>query len=137
MNISSTSTDDIDELVSLVAELERTQRAEDVAAFLTLFDDDAVWVTAGGARLIGKATIAAFTRKVLPGAFADGSVRYEVEHVRFITDDVALTGVNQEYLTADGDALSPPRKGKPTYLWHRHAGRWLIASGQNTTVPAP
>ena len=137
MNISSTSTDDIDELVSLVTELERTQRAEDVAAFLSLFDDDAAWVTAGGARLIGKATIAAFTRKVLPGAFADGSVRYEVEHVRFITDDVALTGVNQEYLTADGDALSPPRRGKPTYLWHRHAGRWLIASGQNTTVPAP
>ncbi|OZC73654.1 hypothetical protein CH251_14070 [Rhodococcus sp. 06-462-5] len=137
MNISSTSTGDIDELVSLVAELERTQRTEDVDAFLALFDDDAVWVTAGGARLIGKATIAAFTRKVLPGAFADGSVRYEVEHVRFITDDVALTRVKQEYLTAGGDSLFPPQKGKPSYLWHRQHGRWLIASGQNTTVPIP
>lgn len=92
-------------------------------------------VTAGGARLIGKATIAAFTREVLPGAFADGSVRYDVEHIRFITDDVALTGVNQEYLTADGDSLSPPRKGKPSYLWHRQDGRWLTVSGQNTSVP--
>ncbi|MGF0311777.1 SgcJ/EcaC family oxidoreductase [Rhodococcus sp. IEGM1428] len=137
MNTSTTSTGDIDVLVSLVAELERAQRTEDVVAFLSLFDDDAVWVTSGGVRLIGKATIAAFTRKVLPGAFADGSVRYDVEHVRFITSDVALTGVSQEYLNADGDALSPPRKGKPSYLWHRQDGRWLIASGQNTTVPIP
>lgn len=111
MNIPTTNAGDTDALVWFGAELERTQRAEDVDAFPSLVDSDAVWVTAGGARLIGKATIAAFTRNVLPGAFADGSVRYEVEHVRFITDDVALTGVSQEYLTADGGLLSPRRQG--------------------------
>lgn len=135
MNISSTSADYIHELVSLVSELERTQLTEDVEAFLSLFENDAVWVTAGGARLIGKAAIAAFTKKVLPGAFADGRVRHEVEHVSLITDDVALTSVNQECLTAGGESLTPSRRGKPTYVWHRHAERWLIASGQNTTVP--
>lgn len=126
---------DVDELVARVAELERTQRAEDVDGFLALFDDDAVWVSGGGVRLIGLATIAAFTRQVLPGAFETGSVRYEVEHIRFITPDVALTGVNQEYLTTEGEPLTPPEQGRPSYIWHRSHGQWRIGAGQNTAVP--
>ncbi|WP_415975991.1 SgcJ/EcaC family oxidoreductase [Rhodococcus sp. 077-4] len=125
-----------DELVARVAELERTQRAEDVEGFLALFDADAVWVSAAGVRLIGWQQISDFTSKVLPGAFADGSVRYDVEHIRFITDDVALTGVNQEYLDGVGQPMSPPVKGCPTYIWHRKQGQWSIVSGQNTPVPA-
>jgi len=127
---------DVDQLLARVAELERSQRAEDVDGFLALFDHDAVWVSGGGVRLIGLATIAAFTREVLPGAFKTGTVRYEVEHIRFITPDVALTSVNQEYLTIEGEPLEPPQKGRPSYIWHRRDGRWTIASGQNTGVPA-
>ncbi|CUU59922.1 conserved hypothetical protein [Parafrankia irregularis] len=104
---------------------------------LALFDENAVWVTGGGVRLIGYDAIAAFTRQVLPGAFAgDLSVRYDVEHISFITPDVVLTGVNQEYLTAGGRPLSPPQVGRPSYVWHRHDGQWLITVGQNTAVPA-
>ena len=75
------------------------------------------------------------TRQVLPGAFADGSVRYSVEHVRLVAADVALTAVDQEYLTADGRPLVPRQEGRPSYLWRRRDGRWLIAFGQNTGVP--
>lgn len=96
-----------------------------------------MWVSAGGVRLIGWSAIAEFTRTVLPGAFADGSVRFEVEHIRFITPDVALTGVNQEYLTADGQPLSPRQEGRPSYIWQRRDGEWRIAVGQNTPVPNP
>ena len=75
----------VDALTALVREVERTQRAEDVAGFLSLFDDDAVWVTGGGKRLIGLDAIREFTQRALPGAFADGgSVTYEIEHVLFI-----------------------------------------------------
>ena len=125
----------VEELVARVAELERVQRSEDVEGFLALFDDDAVWVSAGGVRLIGRDTIAAFTRKVLPGAFSDGSVRYDVDHIRFVTPDIALTGVNQEYLTAEGEVLVPRQEGRPSYLWQRKSGQWLIVGGQNTSVP--
>ncbi|WP_198955466.1 SgcJ/EcaC family oxidoreductase [Frankia sp. CcI49] len=130
-------TSDVQELVARVAELERAQRAEDVEATLALFDENAVWVTGGGVRLIGYDAISAFTRQVLPGAFAgDLSVRYDVEHLSFITPDVVLTGVNQEYLTADGRPLSPPQVGRPSYVWRRRDGQWFIAVGQNTTAPA-
>ncbi len=130
------STKDAQELVAQVAELERTQLAEDVEGFAALFDEHAVWITGGGRRLVGRAAIAAFTREVLPGAFVTGSVRYDVAHIRFITEDVALTSVDQEYLTTDGQPVSPRQEGRPTYVWHRRDGRWLIASGQNTAVPS-
>jgi len=55
------------ELIALVAEVERAQRAEDVAAFLALFDDNATWVTGGGRRLVGLDEISTFTRAACPG----------------------------------------------------------------------
>ena len=124
---------DVDRLVDLVATLEATQRAEDVDGFVALFHDDAVWVTGGGERLVGKDAIAAFTRSVLPGAMAGVTVSYTVAHVRFLTPDVALTGVEQEYRPDDG---GPSSRGLPSYVWVREPDdRWLIAVGQNTGVP--
>lgn len=124
---------DVDRLVALVATVESTQRAEDADGFLALFHDDAVWVTGGGARLVGKETIAAFTRSVLPGAMVGVTVSYTVAHIRFLTPDVALTGVEQEYRPDDG---GPSLRGLPSYVWVREPdGRWLLAVGQNTGVP--
>jgi uncharacterized protein (TIGR02246 family) len=129
---------DIERLIDLVSVIERTQRTEDIDGFLSLFDADAVWITGGGRRLVGRQAIAAFTRAVLPGAMTGMSVRYEVAHIRFITSDVALTSVNQEYLTAEGTPLAPRQLGRPTYVWHRMGEDWLLASGQNTTAePEP
>lgn len=116
-----------------VAEIERAQRAEDVDGFMALFDTDAVWVTGGGRRLVGRDTIAEFTRGVLPGSFSDGgSVSYKIDHILFITEQVVLTGVSQEYIDAEG---KPAGRGLPTYIWRRTGDSWLIVSGQNTGVP--
>ena len=120
-------------LVDLVATLERAQRQEDVDGFLALFDPDAVWVTGGGRRLIGKEAISAFTRQVLPGGMGGGSVTYEVEHIAFITPDVALTGVRQQYTDAAGQPLDDSA-GCPSYVWRRVGGTWKIVAGQNTAV---
>ena len=131
------SSRDADRLVELVAVVERTQRAEDVEGFLGLFDPEAIWVTGGGRRLIGFGAIAEFTRSVLPGGMAGGSVTYEVEHIQFITPDIALTGVRQEYLDASGKSLTPRSLGLPSYLWRRNAnGEWSMVAGQNTGVAA-
>ena len=125
--------DVVEALTGWVAELQRTQRSEDVAGFLSLFDRDAVWVTGGGRRLIGLDAISEFTRSVLPGAFADGSsVSYEIEHLLFISDDVVLTGVNQRYFDPAG---TPSGAGLPSYVWRRGDGIWRIVVGQNTTAP--
>jgi uncharacterized protein (TIGR02246 family) len=89
-------------------------------------------VTGDGRRLIGLDVIAEFTRSVLPGGMADGSVSYDVEHVAVISPDVVLTGVRQTYLDADGQ---PTGHGLPSYVWARTPHGWLIAAGQNTGVP--
>lgn len=117
----------------MVAELERTQQQEDVEGFLALFDPNAVWVTGGGIRLIGFEAVAEFTRKVLPGAMSDGSVTYEVEHIAFITPDVALTGVRQQYIDLQGRPR-PGAAGLPSYVWRRTDDGWKIVTGQNTAV---
>ena len=127
-----TAPDIVAALIARVAELERTQQQEDVEGFLALFEPDAVWVTGGGRRLTGLDVIAAFTRSVLPGAMADGSVTYEVDHVLLIAADVVLTGVNQQYIDRDGN---PTSAGLPTYVWRHRKGAWRIIAGQNTGIP--
>ena len=122
------------DLIALVAEIERAQQQEDVEGFLSLFAPTAIWVNGAGRRLIGLEEISDFTRGVLPGAMADGSVTYEVEHIAFITPDVALTGVRQQYLDAAGKPLAEDGAGSPTYLWSRTDGTWKIVAGQNTAV---
>jgi uncharacterized protein (TIGR02246 family) len=124
--------DVVDAVVGRVAVLERTQVHEDVDGFLALFDPAAVWVTGGGKRLIGLDAIAEFTRAVLPGGMAGGSVTYEVEHVAVVSPDVVITGVRQTYLDGDG---RPAGRGLPSYVWRRAGTSWLIAAGQNTGVP--
>jgi uncharacterized protein (TIGR02246 family) len=124
---------DVEALVERVAELERTQQQEDVQGFLALFDPLAVWVTNGGKRLIGLDVIGHFTRTVLPGAMSNGSVNYHVEHVLFISPDVALTAVQQQYVDRAGN---PTAAGLPSYVWRRTSGVWKIIVGQNTGASA-
>ena len=123
-----------DALIGRVAELERSQRAEDVDGFLALFASSAVWVTGGGRRLIGLGEITAFTNDVLPGAFAEGSVDYTVEHISAISAHVVLTGVRQVYRDRDG---RPTSQGMPSYVWREEGGVWSIVAGQNTAVEVP
>lgn len=126
--------EDVEALTERVAELERTQQQEDVQGFLSLFDPVAVWVTGGGQRLIGLDVISHFTQTVLPGAMSDGSVTYDVEHVLFISPDVVLTGVRQQYFDLDGH---PTSAGLPSYVWRRTDGVWRIIAGQNTGAEHP
>ena len=119
------------ELIARVATLEATQRAEDVDGFLALFGPDATWVTGGGQRLVGIDAIAAFTRRVLPGAFATGSVRYDVELVRLLSPTIAVTGAASTYVDDDG---TPTSRGLPTYVWRRDGDEWRIVVGQNTAA---
>jgi uncharacterized protein (TIGR02246 family) len=121
-------------LVERVSELESSQLEEDVDGFVALFLPHATWVTGGGRRLVGRNEIEQFTRSVLPGAFAQGSVRYDVELVRMLALDVAVTGVRQTYFDEHGGASS---HGLPTYVWTRVGNEWYLAVGQNTTVLQP
>ena len=122
---------DADALIARVAEIERTQQQEDVTGFLSLFDPLAVWVTSGGRRLIGLEVISEFTQSVLPGAMSDISVTYRVEHILFVSPDIALTAVRQQYVDRGGN---PSSAGLPSYVWRRTGEGWKIVVGQNTAA---
>ncbi|TKK84396.1 SgcJ/EcaC family oxidoreductase [Herbidospora galbida] len=119
---------DIEEIRAVVATVEHAQQNELVDEFLALFRHDAIWTTGHGRRLFGRDEIAAFTRKVLPGAMKDLSVTFEIEHVLFIRPDVAAVKVIQRYTPSDGNP------GSPLWVMAREDGRWLLTACQNTEV---
>jgi uncharacterized protein (TIGR02246 family) len=65
-------------ITQVVAAIEHAQRNELVDEFVALFREDAIWTTGGGKLLIGRDTIAVFTRKVLPGAMKGLVPSYQV-----------------------------------------------------------
>ena len=122
-------------LVEVVAALEHAQQDELVEEFVALFHAGAVWVTGGGRRLVGLDDIAEFTRQVLPGAMAEWTARYEVEHIAFVRPDVAVVAVRQRPVGLDGTPLPDRSEGRPTYVMAKEAsGVWRIHAGQNTVV---
>ena len=124
-------------IVEVVATLEHAQEDELVEEFVALFHPDAVWVTGGGRRLVGRDAIAEFTRQVLPGAMAHSTARYDVEHIVFVRPDVAVVAVRQRPVTLDGTPLADRGEGRPTYVMAKDStGVWRIHAGQNTLVAA-
>lgn len=129
MSTASVDTD-LDAIRAVVATIQHAQQNELVDEFVGLFREDAIWTTGGGKRLFGRAAIAEFTAKVLPGAMRDGTATYEVEHVLFIRPDVAAVKVRQRYLT-DGQLTG---QGSPMYVMSKEDGRWLLTANQNTVI---
>jgi uncharacterized protein (TIGR02246 family) len=128
---SNANSTDVQTLLERVTELERMQLAEDVEGFVALFEPDALWVTGGGRRLVGRQQIADFTGQVLPGAFKNASVRYDVAVVSFLTPDVAVTGRSAVHRLqrspherrASQLRLGPPRSNMADSRWTKHWSR--------------
>ena len=127
-------TDDLRAITDVVATIEHAQQHELTEEFIGLFRADAIWTTAGGRRLFGRDAIAEFTRRVLPGAMAESTATYEVEHVLFIRPDVAAVKVRQTAVDLAGVPLAGVHPGTPTYVMAREDGRWLLVAAQNTEV---
>ncbi|MGV9719704.1 SgcJ/EcaC family oxidoreductase [Nocardia beijingensis] len=127
------TTAELEAIRAVVARVQHAQRNELVDEFVAVFRADAIWTTGHGKRLYGRAAIAEFTARVLPGATAHGTATYEVEHVLFIRPDVAAVTVRQRYFTADG---VPDSEGSPMYVMSKEDGRWLLTANQNTPVVA-
>ncbi|MGW4719321.1 SgcJ/EcaC family oxidoreductase [Nocardia sp. NPDC004260] len=127
------ATGELEAIRAVVASVQHAQRNELVDEFVALFREDAIWTTAHGKRLFGRAAIAEFTAQVLPGATAHGTATYEVEHVLFIRPDVVAVKVRQRYFT---DAGALDSEGSPMYVMSKEDGRWLLTANQNTPVVA-
>ncbi|MGW7453100.1 SgcJ/EcaC family oxidoreductase [Streptomyces sp. NPDC054787] len=119
----------------LVAEVEHAQQNELVDRFLGVFRrEDPVWTTGHGNRLSGFEEIAAFTRKVLPGAMAESTAVYDVERVLFLRPDVAAVNVRQQPVRPDGTRIADRPEGRPFYILVKEDGTWRVGAAQNTVV---
>ena len=122
------------EAIRQVVATANAQQNELPDEFVGLFRPDAIWTTAHGKRLIGRDEIAAFTRRVLPGAMRHSTATYQVEHVLFIRPDVAAVKVRQRPVTLDGRPIEGQNEGSPLYVMAKEGGRWRLVACQNTEV---
>lgn len=125
---------DIAAIRQVVATVERAVQNETVDEFLDLFREDAIWTTGGGRRLLGRAEIAEFSRKVLPGGMAGLRVTMDVAHVLYIRPDVVAVKVRQVYTSTTGEPHDDEGEGTPLFVMSKEDGRWLLTACQNTGV---
>ncbi len=130
--MTATSADrDTAAIREIVATVQHAQQNELVDEFVALFHPDAIWTTAHGKLLVGRAAIAEFTAQVLPGAMRDGTATYEVVLIRHLRPDVAAVKVRQLYSDNAGQITG---EGSPLYVMTKEDGRWLLTACQNTGV---
>jgi uncharacterized protein (TIGR02246 family) len=131
--VMSTATE-LDAIRQVVVTIQHAQQNEDVDEFVGVFRSDAIWTTGHGRRLTGRDEIAAFTRRVLPGAMRESTATYEVVQVLFIRPDVAAVKVRQRPVTLEGTPIEGASEGSPLYVMAKEDGRWLLVAAQNTAV---
>ncbi|WP_280338641.1 SgcJ/EcaC family oxidoreductase [Nocardia neocaledoniensis] len=118
---------------AVVATIAHAQDNELIDEFTAVFREDAIWTTGHGKRLFGRAAIAEFTARVLPGATTHGKATYEIEHVLFLRPDVAAVKIRQTYVDLDGEVTG---RGTPMYVMTKEDGAWVLTANQNTPVVA-
>ncbi|GAA4388690.1 SgcJ/EcaC family oxidoreductase [Tsukamurella soli] len=117
-----------------VARLPQVQRAAHGPSFRALFRDDAVWTTAHGRRLIGRAAIDVFASAVLRRSMAETTGHYAIERIVFVRPDVALVAVRVRPHTLEGTRISHVPDTAPLYVLAKDDGAWRIAAAQSTAV---
>lgn len=125
---------DVDRIVEFVAEVLEAQRIGSVPRVRSLFRDDAVWTTAHGRRLHGRAAIDAYLARTVRGSMARGAADYRVERILFVRPDVAAVSVRVRPLGPDGAPLPGLPDSAPLYVLSKEDGAWRIAAAQSTAV---
>lgn len=125
---------DLASIRQFVKAVETTQWRRDADAFLALFRPDAVWTNPLGRRLTGREEIAAFTRLGLAATPGDVFATYEVEHVQFLSENVAAVNVRSRPVHADGTPIFGASHGAKLYVLVRKGSGWKFAVGHNILI---
>ena len=125
---------DLASIHRFVQVVENTQWQRNADAFLALFAPDAVWTNPVGRRLTGFEEISDFARKGMRMSPPDVFATYEVEHVTFLGEDVAVVNVRSRAVTADRVPILGEPDGAKLFVLVRHKKDWLLAAGHNTFV---
>lgn len=127
--------DDPTPVIELVRNLQQAVAAADADRFNLQFAHDVLWASPFGAVVDGYETLHAIHTGMFEAAPPGDGTRYTVEHVRFVTEDVAVAYVRR---TSDAPA-GPEVPGRADafdelalFVLVRRDGAWWLAAGQHT-----
>ena len=106
----------------------------DADTFLSLFRPDAVWTNPFGRRLTGLDEIAPFTRQGLAATPPDTFVTYELEHLQFLGENVAVCNIRTHAVTANRVPVQSESDGEKLYVLVHEESGWKFAAAHNILV---
>ena len=124
----ATSEQEVRELYSKLLE---SWNNRDARAFAALFNEDGESIGFDGSQLIGQAEIAS-TLKEIFGHHLTPPYIYKVKTVRFLQPNVATLRAIVGMVPPGKTEIEPTLNSIQTIVATRHAGKWHIASLQNT-----
>jgi uncharacterized protein (TIGR02246 family) len=116
-------------LLALVDELQAGADALDAVRFNAPCAADVLWGSPFGAIVEGYEALHAIHTKMFAAASRERHSHYEVEHVRFLADDVAVAYVRR---TSTGDSAAETFDELALFVFVRRDGGWWLAAGQHT-----
>ena len=120
-------------LHAMVYQMEAAWNAADGAAYAALFAEDADFIHILGGYYTGRAAIEAGHRMIFGTIYKGSTVRYSVEKIRFLREDVAVIFLRQ-YLQFFENRTPRELEARPTVVAKRLQDSWQIAMLQNTRI---
>jgi uncharacterized protein (TIGR02246 family) len=117
---------------------EQAWNKHDMEALASLFTDDAEWVNIVGMWWRGLPEVKRGHQWIHEKLFQKTTIHIDSCSVRFLTRETSasvVTWSKGSFVTPDGKQV-PEGKDRMSLFLVRRAGRWLIASGHNTTINA-
>jgi uncharacterized protein (TIGR02246 family) len=103
-------------------------------AFAAVFTEDGDLVAFDGTHFKGRKEIAPFHQQLFDKWMKGSRLVGQVEHVRFLSPDVALLHAVGGTVMRDKTGPSPERDSIQTLVTTRQNGEWRLAAFQNTRV---
>ena len=119
-----------------VRKMEEGWNAKNGTLFAEPYAEDADGVAIGGFAVKGRDVIEKVHWEMFRGAFKDSTIALKVKQLRFLRPDVALVQIDNTNKLQQGGSRHE-YKSVITLVMTREAGRWKIASFQNTIAEPP
>lgn len=118
-------------VIELYQRLLTAWNLRDAGAFAAVLDREGIVVGFDGSQIRGRAEVETTLRKIFSDHETAGYVA-KVRSIRFLGEDTALLHAAAGMIPPGGSDLIPDRNAIQILVATREAGRWTIASFQNT-----
>jgi uncharacterized protein (TIGR02246 family) len=120
-----------------VRKMEEGLNTKNVTLFSEPYAEDADGVAVGGFVVKGHDVIEKVHWGMFKGDFKDSTIALQVKQLRFLRPDVALVQIDNVNTFKQGSQVKHEYKSVITLVMTKEAGRWKIASFQNTIAEPP